>query len=134
MSGRSRFAFVFDDFERIGKILGVRFATRIVPLYGGGTRQKPRIWFSGFWSQGDGACFEGEYEYAKAAPKHIRAYAPKDAELHRIADALQSIQRLNFYQLYSDDLPSRILHAVAAGGRHGWSADTISVCAKSAPT
>jgi hypothetical protein len=24
---------------------------------GGGTRAKPCIWFSGFWSQGDGACY-----------------------------------------------------------------------------
>jgi hypothetical protein len=24
---------------------------------GGGTREKPCIWFSGFWSQGDGAAY-----------------------------------------------------------------------------
>ena len=50
---------VYEDFERICDILGVRLKTRPVRLMGGGTREKPCIWFSGFWSQGDGACFEG---------------------------------------------------------------------------
>lgn len=93
------FECVYEDFERICEILGVRLATRTVRLYGGGTRQKPCIWFSGFWSQGDGACFEGHYRHAKAATRKIREYAPKDVELHRLAHALQTIQRRNFYQL-----------------------------------
>src|SRR5208283_2745514 len=92
---------VYDDFERICPILGVTLATTTVRLIGGGTRQKPCIWFSGFWSQGDGACFEGRYGYAKDAPRKIRDHAPKDGELHRIADALQVIQRRNFYQLHA---------------------------------
>jgi hypothetical protein len=57
---------VYDDFERICPILGVTLATTPVRLMGGGTRQKPCIWFSGFSSQGDGACFEGRYAYARA--------------------------------------------------------------------
>lgn len=95
------FEFVYEDFERICKILGVRLDTRAVGLYGGGTRRKPCIWFSGFWSQGDGACFEGLYSHAKAASRNIREHAPKDEELHRIADTLQAIQRRNFYQLHA---------------------------------
>ena len=93
---------VFEDFQQIVEILGVRFRTRTVPLMGGGNRQKPCIWFSGFWSQGDGASFEGRYEYAKSASSAIRAYAPRDTELHRIADALLAVQRRNFYQLHAD--------------------------------
>ena len=93
---------VFDDFEMICAILGVRLKTRTVRLFGGGTRQKPCIWFSGFASQGDGAAFEGSYNFAKGATKAIRAHAPQDSELHRIADALQAIQRRNFYQLCAD--------------------------------
>lgn len=91
--------FVYDDFERICTILGVELHTRPVRLCGGGTRRKPSIWFSGFWSQGDGACFEGDYSYAKHSSAAIRAYAPTDEELHRIADALAEIQRRNFFQL-----------------------------------
>lgn len=92
---------VFDDFERICILLGVELATQPVRLFGGGTRHKPCIWFSGFASQGDGACFEGRWQHAKAAPRSIRAHAPTDSELHRIADALQAIQRRNIYQLYA---------------------------------
>ena len=66
---------------------------------GGGTRYDPCIWFSGFASQGDGACFDGTYAYAKGAAKAIRAHAPEDKELHRIADELQSIQRRYFYRI-----------------------------------
>ncbi|RWJ31987.1 antitoxin of toxin-antitoxin stability system [Mesorhizobium sp.] len=93
------FEFVYDDFERICEILGVELKTRAVRLMGGGTRQKPCIRFSGFWSQGDGACFEGHYRYAPGVVARIRDYAPMDAELHRIAAALQAVQRRNFFQL-----------------------------------
>jgi len=85
---------VYDDFERICDILGVSLKTRSVRLMGGGTRQKPCIWFSGFSSQGDG--------HAKGSTREIRAYAPKDQTLHSIADRLQAAQRQNFYQLSAD--------------------------------
>jgi len=94
--------YVFEDFEAICTILGVRLKTRSVRLFGGGTRQNPCIWFSGFSSQGDGASFECVYSFATGTPKAIRAHAPEDSELHRIADALQAIQRRNFYQLRAD--------------------------------
>ena len=90
---------VFEDFERICDILGVELATRSVRHYGGGTRQKPCIWFSGFSSQGDGASFEGGYQYRKGAAREIRAYAPRDERLAAIADQLQNIQRKNLYAL-----------------------------------
>lgn len=92
---------VTEDFARVAEILGVELLTRPVRLMGGGSRQQPCIWFSGFWSQGDGACFEGRYVYAKSAPQKIRAYAPQDAELHHIADTLQEVQQRNFYQLHA---------------------------------
>ena len=69
---------------------------------GGGTRARPCIWFSGFWSQGDGACFEGYWSHSKGAAARIRDYAPTDATLHGIADWLQAIQRRNFYQLRAE--------------------------------
>lgn len=94
-----RHEFVFEDFERICDILGVELATRPVRLYGGGTRQQPSIWFSGFSSQGDGASFEGGYQYRKGAAREIRAYAPRDERLAAIADQLQKIQRKNLYAL-----------------------------------
>lgn len=90
---------VYDDFEAICAILGVRLKIRPVRLMGGGIREKPCIFFAGFWSQGDGACFEASYAYTKEATRKIRAYAPKDTKLHAIADTLRDAQRRNFYQL-----------------------------------
>ncbi|WP_050521945.1 hypothetical protein [Pseudorhodobacter wandonensis] len=93
---------VYEDFERICGILGIRLKTTSVRLIGGGTRQKPCIWFSGFWSQGDGAAFEGYLSHAKSSATRIRDYAPTDEMLHGIADRLQAIQRRNFYQLCAE--------------------------------
>ena len=76
-------------------------ATTPVRLYGGGTRDKPQLYWTGFWNQGDGACYAGQYSYAKGAAKGIRAHAPLDTELHRIADVLQEVQRRNFHQLHA---------------------------------
>lgn len=91
--------FVFDDAARVADILGIDLRQRPVKLMNGSTRYDPCIYFSGFWSQGDGACFEGTYRYAKGAAKKIREYAPQDERLHRIADELQAVQRRNFYRL-----------------------------------
>jgi len=96
------FEFVYEDFQRIAEILGLRLKTRAVRLYGGGIRQEPCVWFRGFWSQGDGACFDTFYSYQKGAARRVRDHAPQDTELHRIADALQAIQRRNFYQLHAE--------------------------------
>jgi hypothetical protein len=74
----------YDDFKAIGKILGIDIGN---------------IYFSGFASQGDGACFEGNYRYNKGSSKAIREYAPQDKELHRIADSLRQIQRERFYKV-----------------------------------
>ena len=90
---------VFEDFETVCGLLGVTLQTRTVRLLGGGTRQAPNIWFSGFARQGDGASLDGAYEYAPDAPRAIRSYAPKDETLHGIADDLQHVQRRNFFQL-----------------------------------
>lgn len=84
--------FVFCDVIKVAEILGIEIDTRR------GSKE-PTIYFSGFWSQGDGACFEGSYHYRKGASKTIRKEAPGDKELHRIADELQDIQRRNFYNL-----------------------------------
>lgn len=93
--------FVYDDANTIAEIIGIQIDTVAVPLMDGSKRYRPAIYFSGFYSQGDGACFTGRYEYARGSCKNIRSHAPLDTELHRIADELQAIQRRHFYKLYS---------------------------------
>ena len=59
------------------------------------------IYFSGFWSQGDGACFTGEYQYRKNWRAALRTEFGGDSlpELERIGTWLQSAQRDAFYSL-----------------------------------
>ena len=87
--------FVYEDFLRICEVLGVEIdVTRNNQT---GKENGKKIYFSGFCYQGDGASFEGAYRYKKGSSKAIREYAPKDEELHRIADTLRDIQRTAFY-------------------------------------
>lgn len=82
---------VLDDAKEIGALMGI---------------QVEHIYYSGFSSQGDGACFEGRYAYEKGATRKVQEYAPKDCDLHRIAMELQMLQRTNFY-----DLTASVKHA-----------------------
>ncbi|MCY4119657.1 MAG: antitoxin of toxin-antitoxin stability system [Acidobacteria bacterium] len=92
---------VFNDFETVCGILGITLQTRPATRTVRGTASPPRscIWFTGFWSQGDGACFEGAWEHSTGCAGRLRRYAPLDKDLHRICDALNAAQRPNFYQL-----------------------------------
>lgn len=92
--------FLYEDFQRMADILGITFDSKPVKLMGGGTRYDPTIYWSGFSSQGDGACFEGSYRYAKGAVKAItKETGGTDKELIRIAQALQDAQAKAFYSL-----------------------------------
>jgi len=72
----------YEDKKEIAKLMGIDI---------------DNIYFSGFSSQGDGACFEGNYEYKKNSIKAVIDYAPQDVELHRIVKALQAVQKTAFY-------------------------------------
>jgi len=73
---------VFEDAKEIGLKMGIDI---------------DKIYFSGFSSQGDGACFEGYYSYQKGSVKSVKNYAPLDKELHSIAEGLQKTQKRVFY-------------------------------------
>lgn len=88
----------YEDFATIADLLGIDLRQRPVKLMGGGTRYEPAIYFSGFSSQGDGACFEGTYSYRKGSVKAINGHC-NDDELLRIAINLQKIQRASFYRI-----------------------------------
>ena len=89
---------VYDDVDRMAELLGIDINRRYFKTMGGGSGSEPTIYFMGFSSQGDGACFEGTYRYKKGAVKAIAAET-NDAELLRIAKALQAVQRRHFYKL-----------------------------------
>ncbi|WPZ36724.1 antitoxin of toxin-antitoxin stability system [Thalassobaculum sp. OXR-137] len=89
----------YEDAATIADLLGIDLRTRPVKLMNGSTRFDPCIWYSGFSSQGDGACFEGTYRYRKGALAAVKAHAPTDTKLHQIAKDLQDAQRKAFYCL-----------------------------------
>ena len=67
-----------DDAKEIGKYMGIDIEN---------------IYFSGFWSQGDGACFEGTWRAKDVQADKLKEYAPQDKELHRIVDGLAKIAK-----------------------------------------
>ena len=76
----------YDTARDAGRILGVDI---------------DEIFFSGFWSQGDGACFTGSYKYKAGWRKALRAEFGGDAlaSLERIGQELQDVQQPFLYQL-----------------------------------
>jgi hypothetical protein len=80
---------VTEDLCQIAPLLGIDIAFHSVRLGNGKTRQEPSIWWSGFWSQGDGACFEGTWRASAVQPGKLREFAPLDEDLHRIAEAIE---------------------------------------------
>jgi hypothetical protein len=87
---------VYEQVVASGEALGIRFKQRHVPLMNGRSRTEPCIWFSGFASQGDGACFEGTYAYLAGWRKKLEEYWGKTtipADLLEIGESLQAVQK-----------------------------------------
>ena len=69
---------VIDDAKEIGKYMGM---------------DVDKVYFSGFWSQGDGACFEGTWRASDVKVDKLKEYAPQDKEIHRIGDGLAELAK-----------------------------------------
>ena len=82
---------VYQDANYFAKRLGLDIGQTVARRYGKGAYTHVNINFSGFSSQGDGACFTGRYEYNPKAIEEVTAECD-DAELIRIATALTSMQ------------------------------------------
>lgn len=78
---------IIDDAKAIGELMGIDI---------------DNVYYSGFYSQGDGAMFTGGYGYKRGSVTAVMSYAPMDTELHSIVKTLANIQRRNFYQLYAN--------------------------------
>lgn len=76
--------YIIEDAKTIGALMGWRIDA---------------VYWSGFCSQGDGACFVGRMAYKKGCAKEVRKYAPHDIEAQRIAKEWQELQRKNFYSV-----------------------------------
>lgn len=78
--------FIYDDAKTIANLMGWSI---------------DKIYFSGFWNQGDGACFEGILEYKSGAYKAVTEYAPNDEALAFIAREWQALQHRHFCALHA---------------------------------
>lgn len=90
---------IIEDFVYIAELIGLDINTRPVKLMNGETRYDPNIYYSVAHCQSDFTSFSGQWNYAKGCKAAIRAYAPKDTELHAIVDDWCELQRRNFYRL-----------------------------------
>lgn len=86
---------VYEDVKLVGECLGIEFKQKPIPLMNGKTRYDPCIWFSGFSSQGDGACFEGTWRFKADSLAALASHAPQDEKLKEIAEALAALQARN---------------------------------------
>lgn len=68
--------FVYEDAKTVFALCGIEIES---------------IQFTGFWSQGDGACFAGTWRADRVQPGKVQEHAPEDAELHRIAAEFERI-------------------------------------------
>ena len=89
---------LWEPAETAAKLLGITFDTHEVKLIKG-TRTEPKIWWSGFSSQGDGASWVGRYEYRRGCVRAIVKEFPTDVELRRITKLLAELQARNGYKL-----------------------------------
>ena len=89
--------FVYEDAATIASLMGLDIRQKPVKTMGGTTRYEPAIWFTGFWSQGDGACFEGRWEHKPDALEKVKEHAPLDERLHAIAAALSDPRLRGLY-------------------------------------
>jgi hypothetical protein len=102
---------VIDDAATVADLFGLDIRKKTVRLMNGKTRAEPQVYWSGFWSQGDGASYEGEYAYCTGALHSVKNYAPQDADLHAIVRRLQKVQARNFYRLTAEiDQSGRYVH------------------------
>ena len=102
-----------DDAATVADLFGLDIRKKTVRTMNGKTRQEPAVLWSGFWSQGDGASFEGSYSYSKGAKDAVKNYAHQDATLHAIVRRLQKVQARNFYRLEADITQSgRYVHEI----------------------
>lgn len=82
---------VYEDAVRMGAMLGIEISTTTHRGKFDKTYQTTDIYFSGFCSQGDGACFAGNYRFAPDAVEEIQQETT-DEELLRIAQGLTLLQ------------------------------------------
>ncbi|EUB97284.1 hypothetical protein PMI07_000860 [Rhizobium sp. CF080] len=85
---------IYDDAILIAGVMGIEIDDKRERLQNGETVTSPAIYFTGFSSQGDGACFTGDWRPVSnplASLSAVIRHAPTDERLHEIAFSLADI-------------------------------------------
>ena len=102
---------VYEDAVDMAKLLGITISTTTRKTANGKPVHNINIWFRGFSSQGDGAAFDGSYEFVSDAVARVVAETGgNDPELLRIAQELtlmQLTQRLNGREPFQGGVSSK---------------------------
>ena len=80
--------YTIDEVVEQAGYMGIAIDTHQVPLMNGQTRSEPSVCWSGFSSQGDGACFDGEGRAFECHPEQVAEGWGEDSattEIKRIA-------------------------------------------------
>lgn len=80
------YEYTYDYMKEIGHIIGIDIHN---------------IYFSGFWSQGDGACFIGNYSYNAGNLNKLKKNYSQETDIIEIADQLLQIQKKYNYRITS---------------------------------
>jgi hypothetical protein len=70
---------VIDDAKNLASLMGINIS---------------KIYFSGFSSQGDGACFIGNFDSKEVKQGAVKQEAPNDEELNRIASEFERLAKV----------------------------------------
>lgn len=78
--------YVYSDAVTCSQRLGIYIGTR-------GSAKETDIWFSGFYTQGSGCCYNGYLRFNQMADavEKMKEHAPQDEELLRLAQLAESI-------------------------------------------
>lgn len=91
-AGDNDFAdFPTEDFAEIAAFCGWDIKQRPVKLMGGGTRHEPDVYWSVGYGGDTGASFAGGWSASRVNAAGLKAHAPVDKELHRLADRFDSL-------------------------------------------
>lgn len=88
----------YEWLETICNAIGITIDDKHGTTCGGKTFRSPAIYFTGFSSQGDGACFSGSYEYKPGWRKALAGEC-NDPDVLEVAETLAALQKKHNYQL-----------------------------------
>ncbi|USN15622.1 hypothetical protein KIKIMORA_05040 [Brevundimonas phage vB_BpoS-Kikimora] len=95
MAGDTNYAdTVLEEADDFAALMGITIDTE--------RNGSPRILWSGFYTQGDGACFTGGYVFKAGALAALKEEAPQDAKLLQIAADLFTLQQDNAFALRAE--------------------------------